>query len=79
MEEEEDGDFNEPMFVQHTEAMLDEIDRMVITNITFQKLIDGNNALSYIYTHIVLFCFCTRRVLKWKIQMILKKKKKKRL
>ena len=36
-EEEEDGDFNEPMFVQHTEAMLDEIDRMVITNITFSK------------------------------------------
>lgn len=31
-EEEEDGDFNEPMFVQHTEAMLDEIDRMVTTN-----------------------------------------------
>nr|VDD64623.1 unnamed protein product [Brassica oleracea] len=28
VEEEEDGDFNEPMFVQHTEAMLDEIDRM---------------------------------------------------
>ncbi|CAN8240170.1 unnamed protein product [Cochlearia groenlandica] len=27
-EEEEDGDFNEPMFVQHTEAMLEEIDRM---------------------------------------------------
>ncbi|KAG2324330.1 hypothetical protein Bca4012_038845 [Brassica carinata] len=25
---EEDGDFNEPMFVQHTESMLDEIDRM---------------------------------------------------
>ncbi|CAH2067559.1 unnamed protein product [Thlaspi arvense] len=25
---EEDGDFNEPMFVQHTEAMLEEIDRM---------------------------------------------------
>ncbi|CAH8363958.1 unnamed protein product [Eruca vesicaria subsp. sativa] len=25
---EEDEDFNEPMFVQHTEAMLDEIDRM---------------------------------------------------
>ncbi|CAF2060853.1 unnamed protein product [Brassica oleracea var. botrytis] len=25
---EEDGDFNEPMFVQHTESILDEIDRM---------------------------------------------------
>ncbi|EFH57120.1 predicted protein, partial [Arabidopsis lyrata subsp. lyrata] len=24
----EEGDFNEPMFVQHTEAMLEEIDRM---------------------------------------------------
>jgi len=26
----EEGDFNEPMFVQHTEAMLEEIDKMVI-------------------------------------------------
>ena len=38
MEEEEDGDFNEPMFVQHTEAMLDEIDRMVITIITLMMV-----------------------------------------
>ena len=32
--EEEDGDFHEPMFVQHTESILDEIDTMVINNNT---------------------------------------------
>uniref|UniRef100_A0A1J3FA24 Cyclin-B2-4 n=1 Tax=Noccaea caerulescens TaxID=107243 RepID=A0A1J3FA24_NOCCA len=40
-EQEEDGDFNEPMFVQHTEAMLEEIDRMEGIEMEDSNDIDG--------------------------------------